>query len=56
MTIGYDFCLTDTKNMLTGLKMRKTRGIMLDFVNKYIIGTLVPVLLIFAGVFYLIII
>lgn len=48
-------CATEAKNALTDLKMRKTRGIMLDFVNKYIIGTSVPILLMTAGVFYLII-
>ena len=41
--------------MLTDQKMRKTRRKMFDFVNKYIIGTSLPILLIAAGVFYLII-
>ena len=41
--------------MLTDTKMRKMRGIMFEFVNKYIIGTSVPILLMLSGAFYLII-
>lgn len=47
--------MTEPKKRSTGIKKQKKRAFVLDFVNKYVVGALTPIVLMLAGIFYLVV-